>query len=208
MISRLRGKLISLGDGRAELRCGFITYQIFLPSYLEAELSTEFEQVIELYIFEFLENPSQNQYIPGLVGFGSELEREFFELLLRVPGMGVKSALKVLKLRPEKLAELIASQNISLLAELPGLGKKTAERMVSELKNQMDRFLKEKPEVARVSLGEEEIMAVEILVDLGLRRGEAETLVRRARSRGVSGTDQLVQEALRERGRKTAEVRR
>ena len=208
MISRLRGKLVSVGEGRAELRAGFITYEVFIPSYLEAELRPEQEQAVELFILEFLENFSPNQFTPRLVGFGSELEREFFELLLRVPGMGVRSALKVLKIRPEKLAELIASQNISLLAELPGLGKKSAERLVSELKNQVEKFLKEKPGVGRVSLGEEEIVAVEILVELGLRRGEAEMLVRRLRSRGVSGTDQLVQQALRERGKKTAEVRR
>jgi len=208
LISRIRGKLVSVDSGKLELRCGFITYEVLIPGYLEKDLQNELDQVLELFVLEFLENTQSNQSIPRLIGFGSELEREFFEQLLRVPGMGIRTALKAMQIPPEKMAEIIASQNASMLAELPGLGKKSAERIISELKNQVERFLTEKPSAARVTLGNEELTAIEVLINLGLRRGEAEALVRKAKSKGISTSEELVQDALRERGRKTAEVRR
>jgi Holliday junction resolvasome RuvABC DNA-binding subunit len=57
-----------------------------------------------------------------------------------------------------------------------------------------------------MALGEEELTAVSVLIALGLRRGEAEAMVKKLKARGIKESDELVQTALRERGRKAAEV--
>lgn len=208
MISRIRGKLISAGEGRAELKCGFITYQLMIPGYLEADLAGQMDEAVEFFTMEYLENAGGNQPIPRLVGFGAETEREFFELLIQVPGIGVRTALRTLKIHPARFAQMIDSGEPAMLAELPGIGKKSAERIIGELKDKVGRFVS--PEAVRSRLGgaldEEDLTAVSVLIGLGLRRGEAEELVRKVKARGVKSSDELVQIALKERGRKTAEV--
>jgi len=205
LISRIRGKLISVSENRAEIKAGLITYEVLVPGYLETELKQELEQVIELFTLEYLENLASNQPVPKLVGFGSELEREFFEQLLKVPGIGIKTGLRAMKLSPGKMAEMIERGEAKFLAELPGLGRKSAERIVGEMKGKLERFITS-ASLPAMALGEDDMTAVSVLVNLGLRRSEAEELVKKARARGVSGSDELVQTALRERGRRGAEV--
>jgi holliday junction DNA helicase RuvA len=205
MISRIRGKLVSLEEGRAELKCGFLTYEVMVPGYLEAGLASEMDQPVEFCTMEFLENASSNQATPRLVGFGNEMERKFFEQLLKVPGMGVRTCLRVLKIAPGRFAQIIESGETGLLTELPGIGKKSAERILAELKGKLGEFLA--PGAMRpASLGEEEMTAVSMLMTLGLRRSEAEELVRKMKSRGISTSQELVQTALKERGRRSSEA--
>ena len=210
MISRIRGKLISAGDGWAELKCGFITYEVMIPGYLEPDLAGQMDEMVEFFTIEYLENASGSQPIPRLVGFGSEMEREFFELLIQVPGIGVRTALRALKIYPSRFAQIVDSEEKAMLAELPGIGKKSAERIISELRGKMDQFLSEEALKSRLAgtLGEEEMTAVSVLIGLGLRRSEAEELVRKVKGRGIKQSDELVQIALKERGRKTTEVKR
>ena len=207
MISRIRGKLVSITEGRVELKCGFITYEIMIPGYLLPELTSQIDETVEFFTLEYLENASANQPIPRMLGFGSEAERDFFELLTQVPGIGIRTALRALKIHPSRLAEFIESRQPAMLAELPGIGKKSAERIINELKDKVSCFIS--AEVARPSvMSEEEMTAVSVLMGLGLRRGEAEELIRRVKGRGAKTSDELVQIALKERGKKTAEVLR
>jgi Holliday junction DNA helicase RuvA len=168
------------------------------------------DEAVEFFTMEYLENAGGSQPIPRLVGFGSEMERDFFELLIQVPGIGVRTALRTLKIYPSRFAQILARGEAGMLAELPGIGKKSAERIISELRGKMDQFLSEEAIRSRVggALGEEEVTAVSVLIGLGLRRGEAEELVRKMKARGIKESDELVQVALKERGRKTTEVRR
>lgn len=207
MISRIRGKLLSLADGKAEIRCGFFSYEIMIPGYLEAQLTGLIDEPVEFFTLEYLETVNQNQLIPRLIGFRSPAERDFFELLIQVPGIGVRTGLRALKIAPEQFARFIDSREPAMLAELPGIGKKTAERIISELKDKINQFLA--PTALRSpDLAEEEMTAISVLIGLGLRRGEAEELVRRVKSQGKKSSEELVQLALKERGRRTAEVRK
>jgi len=208
LISRIRGKLVSVSQGRVELKCGFLTYELMVPLYLESVLASQIGEMVEFFTLEYLENASGNQAIPRLIGFGSESEREFFELLIEVPGIGVRTALKALKLDPGRFAQIIDSQEPAMLAELPGIGKKTAEMIITKLKDKVAGFISPEAISPGVggALGEDEMTAVSVLMGLGLRRGEAEELVRKVKARGVKSSDELIQVALKERGRKTAEV--
>lgn len=207
MISRIRGRLLSLREGRAELKAGLLCYEVLVPGYLETELAASLEQPVEFFTLEYLEGAAGSQQVPRLVGFGSEKEREFFELLLKVPGMGIKSSLKALSIAPARFAQMVESGRPELLAELPGIGKKSAERLCSELHGKLRGFLSEEA-LRPLAMGEDEVTAVTILESLGLRRLEAEELVKKARAKGVSSREEIVQTALKERGRKAAEVLR
>lgn len=207
MISRVRGRLVSLSEGKAELKCGLIYYEVMIPGYLEAELAGQMDKQVEFFTIDYLEGASGSQQSPRLAGFGSEDERRFFELLLKVPGMGMKTSLKALSVAPAKLAQMIESGRPEMLAELPGIGKKSAERIIAELRGKLDGFIS--PEAMRpMALGEDEVTAATILESLGLRRFEAEEWVRKARSKGITSRDELVAAVLRERGRRSAEVKR
>ena len=207
MISRIRGKLVSLLEGRAEVKCGLVCYEVMVPGYLEAELISKLEQPVEFFTFDYLEGAAGSQQVPRLVGFASDQERKFFELLLKVPGMGIKTSLKALSVAPAKFAQMVESGRPELLAELPGIGKKSAERLISELHGKLRGFLSEEA-LRPLAMGEDEVTAVTVLESLGLRRLEAEELVKKVRARGVSSRDEIVQTALKERGRKAAEVLR
>jgi Holliday junction DNA helicase RuvA len=198
---------VSLSEGRAEVKAGLIYYEVMVPGYLEAELNSQMDQSVEFFTIDYLEGASGSQQVPRLIGFASDQERRFFEFLLKVPGMGMRTSLKALSITPAKFAQMIESGRPEMLAELPGIGKKSAERIVGELRGKLEGFVS--PEALRpLALGEDEITAVSVLEGLGLRRMEAEELVKRVKSRGITSRDELVQSALKERGRKAAEVRR
>ena len=205
MISRIRGKLVSLADGRAEVKCGLVFYEVLVPGYLEAELAAAVDSQVEFHTMDYLEGANSATAVPRLVGFASDQERSFFEFLLKVPGMGIKTSLRVLKIAPARFAQLIESGNAAMLAELPGIGKKSAERIVGELRGKLGAFVS--PESLRpLALGEDEMTAVTILERLGIRRMEAEELVKKVKSQGLNTRDEIVASALKERGKKTAEV--
>ncbi len=207
MISRIRGRLVGFGQGRAELKCGLLYYELLVPGYLEPELASRMDQQAEFFTIDYLEGASGSQQTPRLAGFGSEKERDFFEFLLKVPGMGMKTALKALSIHPSKFAQLVESGRPEMLAELPGIGKKSAERIIAELHGKLEQFIA--PDALKpMALGEDEVTAVTILEGLGIRRFEAEEWVKKARSRGIRSRDELVQVVLRERGKRAAEVKR
>ena len=92
-----------------------------------------------------------------------------------------------------------------MLSELPGIGKKSAERIIAELRGKLEQFVSAEA-LRPMAMGEDEITAVSVLVNLGIRRMEAEELVKKVRAKGVSSRNDLVSGALKERGRKSTEV--
>jgi holliday junction DNA helicase RuvA len=78
--------------------------------------------------------------VPRLVGFLSEVEREFFELICEVDGVGVRKALRAIVRPVGEIATLIEEQDAKALATLPGIGAATAERMIAKLRRRMPKF--------------------------------------------------------------------
>jgi Holliday junction DNA helicase RuvA len=77
---------------------------------------------------------------PRLIGFLSEVEREFFELVCEVDGVGVKKALRAMVRPVREVAEAIEQQDLKALSGLPGIGPATAERIVAKLRRRMPKF--------------------------------------------------------------------
>jgi Holliday junction DNA helicase RuvA len=139
-----------------------------------------------------------------LFGFVDQLEKQAFLLLMRVKGIGAKSAAEVIsRIEARALLRTIASGDVAQLQRIRGIGKKTAERIVVELKDKVGEFILLRPEssleieVSREAPQEEALMA---LVALGFPQREAELALSQVlKSQGAKALDSsvLVKEALR-----------
>lgn len=136
MIGKLKGTIDEIGEDHAVVDVHGVGYVAFCPARTLAKLPGPGEAVtlfIETYVREDMIR---------LYGFASELERAWFRLLMgNVQGVGAKVALAVLStLSPAELANAIALKDIAMVARAPGVGKKVAERIVTELKNKAPAY--------------------------------------------------------------------
>jgi len=149
MISRIEGQLVSVAGDRAQIRCGPLTYTVFVAAADQQRLATMTNEDVALFTLHYLEAQGQgSSFTPRLVGFVSESDRSFFELFTTVKGMGNRKALRALALPFRSIAEAIASRDVDLLKSLPEIGKRTAETIVAELHGKVDRFIEMKPDRA------------------------------------------------------------
>ncbi len=141
MITRITGELVNLKDDVLTLRIGAFEYEVAIPEFTRRQLQSELNHEISLHTIEYLEgNPMQGRLTPRMVGFLSEVEREFFELFCSVDGVGVKKALRAM-VRPVKdVATAIEEQDTKVLSSLPGVGAATAERIVAKLRRKVPKF--------------------------------------------------------------------
>jgi holliday junction DNA helicase RuvA len=210
MISRIRGTIERVGDNRAELRCGELCYEVLVPAYLETALRLRTGEAVELYVHHYLEGGVGGApLVPRLVGFMSASERAFYNHLLKVPGLGAKSVLRLLVSSPAEMARAIEQEDRGALAALPGVGRRTADKIIAELKGRLSEFAfgESSPAAAGgppVAWGEAEDDAVRVLVQLAYKPGEAEQLVRAAKRREPAltgaGAEALVQAVLKKVG--------
>lgn len=135
MISFLNGKILNKGAGYVIIRVGDIGYKVFINPVFYADL--DIGQEIEVYTHQHVREDALD-----LFGFRSLEELELFELLLSVSGVGPKSALGVLAIAgAEDIKESIAGGDSTLLTKVSGIGKRTAERVVLELREKILKTL-------------------------------------------------------------------
>jgi Holliday junction DNA helicase RuvA len=206
LISRVRGVLETVAENRIEVRSGDLSYEVLVPSYLEQELRTSRGDQVELYVQHYMEGGSSHaNMMPRLVGFTSEADREFYAHLVKVPGLGSRSVLKSMAVPPAQMANAIEREDRIKLSGLPGVGKRTADKIIATLKGKVSEFAfgEGAPTGPAGPLGEVEEEAVEVLVQLAYRRNEAELLIAGARKKnpGLDSAESMVQAALRESGK-------
>lgn len=132
MIGWLRGVLIEKNSPKIILDVHGIGFDIELPMRVFHELPA-LEQTVALYIYSHYREDSQQ-----LFGFLQIQDKTAFQLLIKVSGIGVKSALAIVSiLEPDALAQAIDDKDINILSSVPGIGKKTAERLVLELQGKL-----------------------------------------------------------------------
>jgi Holliday junction DNA helicase RuvA len=94
-----------------------------------------------LHTIDYFEgNPMQGRMTPRLIGFLSEIEREFFELFCSVDGVGVKKALRAMVRPVREVATAIEEQDDKVLSSLPGVGPALAERIIAKLRRKVPKF--------------------------------------------------------------------
>ena len=141
MIKKMTGVLGQVELTAIDVAVGPLVHEVLVPEMVRRELQGKVGQTITLHTLEFLEGtPGRGNLVPRLVGFLSELEREFFDLICEVDGVGVRKALRALVRAVGEIATAIEEQDATLLATLPGIGPATAERMIAKLRRRMPKF--------------------------------------------------------------------
>jgi holliday junction DNA helicase RuvA len=166
MIARLRGTPVARDAAGLVLDVGGVGYRLFATTSALAKAESGSEVVLETHL-HVRDDALQ------LYGFADAAERELFELLLAVSGIGPKAALAIVSgYSPAELRRAIAREDSALFQTIPGIGKKTAQRVVLELREKIAPLAA----VAAPHLGggDGHIVAREALVELGYSAAEAE----------------------------------
>jgi holliday junction DNA helicase RuvA len=141
MITKISGKLVRLRDTQATVEVGALEYEVFVPELVRRRLQAEVGNPVSLRTIEYIEgNPQQGRLTPRLVGFLSDAEADFFDLICSVDGVGVRKALRAMVRPVREIATAIEEQDLEQLATLPGVGPAVAERIVAKLRRKMARF--------------------------------------------------------------------
>lgn len=141
MITRIRGRIAHVGNDHVTLAIEAFDYQVLIPEFVRRQLQGQLEQNVVLHTIQYLEgNMKQGNLTPRLIGFLSEVEREFFELFTSVDGVGVRKALRAMVRPVREVAEAIEQQDAKLLSTLPGIGAPTAERIIAKLRRKVPKF--------------------------------------------------------------------
>jgi holliday junction DNA helicase RuvA len=197
MIKRVSGVLERVEPAGVELAMGHAVHEVLVPELVRRGLQAKLGQTVTLHTLEFLEgNPTRGNMVPRLVGFLTEVEREFFELICEVDGVGVRKALRAIVRPVGEIATAIEEQDAALLSTLPGIGAATAERMIAKLRRRMPKFALLVAREAPDQAGPADVLAetFEVLRSLGHSDTEARRLVDALREGKKKYKD--VQEAL------------
>lgn len=198
MISRLKGIVLESSPLRVVIDAGGVGYEVHIP-VTTAEKVPPIGQECSLFTHSVYREDSATLY-----GFATRDDREFFRLLVeKVSGIGPKIAISMLsRMSPELLRSAIASSDVALLSKCPGIGKKTAERLVIELKDKVGLPTSGEavasggaPAAAEPSNFQD---AVSSLMILGYKPADADKLIRKAANQlGTdSATEALIKTAL------------
>ena len=192
MIALIRGEVIARGADHVVVDVRGVGYKVFLPRHPASDSVT-------LHTHHVVRDDAQQLY-----GFETREELALFELLITVSGVGPRAALSLLaSSRPAQLAAAIASGDVAALSKAPGVGKKTAERLIVDLKSKVARDGVER-EIAAVPIDDEAAAALQAL---GYTAAEALAALRSAPPAGSASTEERVTAALRGAGRSAATAR-
>jgi Holliday junction DNA helicase RuvA len=188
MIAHLRGRLLSKEPGRCVLEASGVGYEVAITVPTFSALPGAGSEVA-LHIHTHVREDAL-----ALFGFLKREEKQLFERLIGVSGIGPKLAITILSGMPtEQMVGAIRSNDLVSLTKIPGIGRKTAERMVLELREKLEAFAV--APVPKATPVEEDVLSA--LVNLGYQRPAAERAIAAAAPKnGASAFDALFREAL------------
>lgn len=180
MISRLTGKLAAKRAPQILIDCHGVGYEADVSMTTFYQLP-EVGQQVSIWTHLLVKDDSHS-----LVGFIGEAERRLFRQLIRINGVGPKMALTILSGTDEtQFAACIANSDVAMLTRLPGVGKKTAERLIIEMRDKLDGLEVVDSGLPQAASGQSAASeAVEALQALGYKSADAEKMVNRAQQQG------------------------
>ena len=193
MYNYIKGKLIESGENYVVVESGNIGYELNVSANTAAELSAA-EGEVKIYCFLSVREDDMS-----LFGFASKQEKSMFVKLVSVSGVGPKLALTVLSgMTAGQFAAAVVKGDVTALSKTKGVGKKTAERIVLELKDKVNKDYTSEETVSAVKADVTEVNeeAVLALMTLGYNRHEAFEAVKRVQKDGMS-LEQLIFTALK-----------
>jgi Holliday junction DNA helicase RuvA len=192
MIAGLEGKISALGTDHVVLNVGGVFYRVAMPGPLVGGIG-QVGDTIRLHTHLYVREDQL-----ALFGAPEERQIKLFETLLGVSGIGPKAALTIMGTMPvDALQGAIASGNIQLLTRIPGIGAKSAARLVLELKGKIDANTLAAATPATVATGE----VVEALSSLGYNPAEIQAALSAIPKDSEMGTEDMIMFALKRLGR-------
>lgn len=186
MIASLKGKVLSKRPEGIIVEVGGIGYHVSVPLCSLGNIPDNGGEVF-LHTYTYVREDTLQLY-----GFLSEEERKLFTTLLEINGIGPKLGLAILSGMPvRRFMEAVMNEDVSLLSAIPGLGRKTASRLILELKERLPKIS------AYPQEGSAQGDAVSALVNLGYKKSLSERAVETAIRKGASSVEDIIKEALR-----------
>lgn len=195
MIARLRGILAEKQPGRIVVDVGGVGYDVQIPLstyYSVGERGVEVALRIHTHVREDA---------LSLFGFATVLELDLFERLIGINGVGPRLALAVISgIEPPALVQAVRTSDVARLTGIPGVGRKTAERIVLELKDKLPAaaLTGDADAVEEVRDGDLQADVISALLNLGYHRPPAERAVSAALKHGQGDFEATLRQALRE----------
>jgi holliday junction DNA helicase RuvA len=186
VIAYVQGEIVARGSDHVIVDVRGVGYKVFVPRHPQGDAVT-------LHTHHVVRDDAQQLY-----GFETREELVLFEMLITVSGVGPRAALSLLSVsRPATLAAAIASGDVAALSRAPGVGKKTAERLIVDLKSKVARGGPEREPNGMVIDDE----AAAALQALGYTAPEAQAALRSVPPAGRASTEERITAALRAAGR-------
>ena len=182
MISKITGRVAEKGLNYLVLDLGGLSYEVLIPACvmqgLDEALSPEGK--ISLLTYHYYQ-VDQAKGIPILIGFLSQVEKDFFEIFITVSGIGPRAALKALNKPISLIAKAIDEADLVFLKSLPGIGEQRAKEIVAKLQNKVGKFgliqdQASKDNTVAKNISEE---ALDVLLQLEYKRSEASGMIKK-----------------------------
>ena len=191
MIAHLRGRLLAKHPNQVVIETGGVGYEVNISVPTFSELPANGSEVA-LHIHTHV-----REDVIALYGFLRPAEKQLFEKLMTVSGIGAKLAITILSgMAADEMAAAIRGNDLARLTKIPGIGKKTAERMVLELRDKLPPVVGT-PSPATPSMSDMEEDVLSALLNLGYQRAAAERVLAAVAKSGKSESfDSMFREAL------------
>ncbi len=208
VIGRLRGMLVEKNSPEILIECAGVGYEVTMPMTSIYALP-ELEQQATIYTHFVVREDAQLLY-----GFANKVERKLFRLLIKVNGVGPKLALAILSnMSADQFVSCVRHDDISAIVKIPGVGKKTAERLLIEMRDRLKDWQAQQihlvnddgviPEQLSAELSQETTFvndnkgdAINALVSLGYKQVQADKAVKSVYNRGMS-SENIIRDALK-----------
>jgi len=192
MISYLEGKILDKNEKFFTVNVGGVGYKIFSHSGILGRIP-ENGQNIKIWTHLYVREDTMDLY-----GFLNKEESEFFEILISISGIGPRSALGILEVAPvSSLKQAIVSEDESFFTKVSGIGRKTAQRLILELKNKLAKIVVLEKGGSFKEMGD----AFEALVALGYRQGDVRKVLNEL-PKDIKSAEAKIKEALKRLGRR------
>lgn len=189
MITHIRGKLIEKNPTNLVIECNGVGYDIKISLHTFSSLSNEENVFVHTHFI--VREDAQLLY-----GFASKEEREMFGYLLSVSGIGPNTAMIMLSsIVPEEIAQAIVSENVSTIQSVKGIGVKTAQRVIIDLKDKMTKW-SANTQFSPKSHNTNKFDALTALVSLGFDKKNAEKAIDKIGTE-TDSVEQLIKGALK-----------
>lgn len=189
MIGFLEGELLDKTPGQVLVKVGGVGYRVFIPLSTFYALP-EPPAKVSLQIHTRLQDDALQLY-----GFNTPEEKELFLRLLGIPRIGARMALNILSgINPEEFEEALALEDMKRLAGIPGIGKKSAARILLELKDRPPPSSRRRPAAPGEGLFQDALSA---LLNLGYSKNVAEKALESARGQGADTLETLLRQSLK-----------